>query len=964
MKMKTNEKRYGFFINKATEVPEIKATLFEGEHEKSGAKLLFLDREDENKTFSITFKTTPEDSTGVFHIIEHSVLGGSRKYTAKEPFVELLKSSLNTFLNAMTFPDKTMYPVASRNDTDFSNLVSVYLDGVLHPAILTKKNVFLQEGWHYAYDKESGEISRTGVVLNEMKGAFSSPDEVASFHLNEMLYPDTCYKYESGGEPSHVTNLCYEDFVKMHEKYYHPSNSEIFLDGSVDLDSILPLIDSYLCEYDRKECKIEIPDQPRISPTEREIEYEIAPNESVENKARMAIGFLSTRYDEQKKNVATAILLDAIASSNETPLKKPIIDSGLCEDVDFIPLDSIKQNAITVDFKNIADGKIDELSELFYRTARKIYDEGIDKKTLFASLDSLEFRMKEKDYGTMPIGIIYAMTTLESSLYGGSPAQNLSYEESFAALRKEIEGRYFEELLAELFLNNKHKATLIMKPSATLGEERAEKEREEMERFKTSLTKRELDELIAENEALISWQNTPDTPEQLATIPSLKISDVPKEVEKIPREEKEIDGVTVLHHELATNGIIYADLYFDTSDLTPKEIFDLRILISLTENVNTEKRSAIELQNVMKSELGSFGISMTPLSKKGRETRIFTTVSASFLESKKESALSLIPEILYTSVYKNKEIIHNILRQLKMASEESFVSSGHLAAFRRATAYVNRESAILEYYSGYEAHKSIKQLDENFDNEFERLADRLSALAKRIFTVERLTISITAPADHAFEKKLISCIRGGEKAPEASDIPPLGKRNEGIIIPAQASYAAMASNVYLIGEELCGSINVARSLLSYGYLWNSVRVQGGAYGVGLIARNNGNVGFYSYRDPSPERTLSCYRGTSSALREFARGDEDITKFIIGAVGDASPLTTPKLKSALSATRYLRGVSYEDECRVRREMLEVDKAELLRIADVIDKIVATDAICIVAGKDKLDSCKELDTLLEI
>ena len=964
MKMNLNEKYYGFLIKKATEIPEIKATLFEGEHEKSGAKLLFLDREDENKTFSITFKTTPEDSTGVFHIIEHSVLGGSRKYTVKEPFVELLKSSLNTFLNAMTFPDKTMYPVASRNDTDFLNLVSVYLDGVLHPAILTKKNIFLQEGWHYAYDKENDEITRTGVVLNEMRGAFSSPDEVASFHLNEMLYPDTCYKFESGGEPSHITNLNYEDFVKSHEKYYHPSNSEIFLDGSVDLDAILPLIDSYLSEYERKECEIEIHDQPKISPVSREIEYEISPNESPEDKARMAIGFLSTRYDEQKKNVATTILLDAIASSNETPLKKPLIDSGLCEDVDFIPLDSIKQNAITVDFKNITDGKIAELSELFYRTAKKIYDEGIDKKTLSASLDSLEFRMREKDFGTMPIGIIYAMATLESSLYGGDPAQNLSYEKSFASLREEIDGRYFEELLSELFLKNEHKATLIMKPSATLGEERAKKELEEMKAFKESLTKEALAELIAEDEALISWQNTPDTPQQLATIPSLKISDVPKDIEKIPRDIKEIDGVTVLHHDLATNGIIYADLYFDTSDLSPEEIFELRLLISLTENVRTEKRSAIELQNVMKSELGSFGISMTPFSQRGKATRIYTTVSASFLESKKESALSLIPEILYTSVYKNKEIAHNILRQLKMASEEGFVSSGHLAAFRRASAYVNRESAILEYYSGYEAHMSIKRLDEDFDNEFEGLADRLSALAKRIFTKERLTVSVTAPADEDFERNMISCIHDGVGVPEASDIPPLGKRNEGIIIPAQASYAAMASNVYLVGEELCGSINVARSLLSYGYLWNAVRVQGGAYGVGLIARNNGNVGFYSYRDPSPERTLGCYRDTSAALREFAHGDEDITKFIIGAIGDASPLTTPKLKAALSATRYLRGVSYEDECRVRREMLEVDRSELLRIADVIDKIVETDAICIVAGKDKLDSCKELKTLLEI
>ena len=962
-KVKIDETLWGFRVNKATELPEIKATLFEAEHIKSGARLLFLDREDVNKTFSIAFKTIPEDSTGVFHIIEHSVLCGSKKYTTKEPFVELLKGSLNTFLNAMTFPDKTMYPVASRNDKDFLNLMSVYLDAVFHPAILTNPNIFRQEGWHYELSDEGGEMTTSGVVLNEMRGAFSSADELMSYHIKDMLYPDTCYRWESGGEPSHVTDLTYEKFRDAHRKYYHPSNSEIFLDGSVKLDEVLPLIDEVLSEYERQNTVFDIADQPKIKPAKREVLYEIAPNEPTENKTRLAVGFLASRFDEQEKNVAVAVLLDAIASSNESPLKKALLDAGLCEDLNIIPLDSIKQNSVNVEFRNVKDGKCEALYSLFEETVKKIAEEGIDKKMLVASLNSLEFKMREKDYGTLPLGIIYAMSTLESSLYGGDPAQNLSYEKSFASLREKLCGRYFEELLYSLFIENEHRATLVMSPSATLGAERAKSEAERLAKIKASFSKEELWEILKTNAELKAWQQTPDTPEDILTIPQLKISDISAEVERIPQSVEKIDGVTLLHQDVATGGILYTDLCFDATDLSANEVFDLRILLSLIENVRTEKHSAIELQNLIKSELGAFSATASPITKDGM-AKLYVTVSASALESKKEAIIDIISEILYTSVYTDKESVRNIVRQLKMASEESFTTAGHLAGFKRASAYTDTESAIQEYYSGYEAHVSIKSLEKNFDSEFDALAKRLASLAKRIFTRERLTVSITGVRDDGFIKKAIGSVPNGEAYESVCTILPLGIRREGIVIPAQASYAELCANLYELGEKPTGSINVARSLLSYGYLWGAVRVQGGAYGVGLIARNNGNIGFYSYRDPTPARTLGCYKECSAFLREFARSGEDITKFIIGAVGDASPLTTPKLKGTLATTRYLRGITYEDECLIRREMLETDAEELLRIADILDKVCKKEAICVVAGKDKLDTCESLDTILEI
>ena len=963
MTMKINEKLHGFRVCDIVDIDEIQARLYKMKHEKSGARLLFLEREDENKTFSIAFKTIPEDSTGVFHIIEHSVLCGSEKYTVKEPFVELLKGSLNTFLNAMTFPDKTMYPVASRNDRDFLNLVSVYLDAVFHPMILTEPKIFAQEGWHYEIDSETGALTRSGVVLNEMRGAFSSADEVASYHIKEMLYPDTCYRYESGGEPEHIPELTYESFRDAHKKYYHPSNSEIFLDGSVKLDEALPLIDSYLSEYDAKDGEFIIPDQAPITPKSREIYYEISPSESPKDKTKLVISYLSSRFDEQEKNVAISVLLDAVASSNESPLKKAIIDSGLCEDMNFIPLDSIKQNSVSVDFRNVKDGKCDELCALFNDTVKKISEDGIDKKMLEASLNSAEFRMKERDFGTLPAGIIYAMSTLETSLYGGEPSLNLSYGKSFKALREKLDTGYFEELLKSLFIENGHKATLIMLPSPTLGETKAKEEAEQLKKIKDSLSEEELSDIGMRDAELKAWQQMADTKEDLDKIPQLTLADISDEVERIPQEIAETDGVRVLNQNVATNGITYVEMFFDASDLNEAEIFDLRLLVSLFENVRTEKRSAIELQNLIKRELGSFDAGAAPLTRKN-ETKLYLSITASALEAKKQSITDIAEEVLYSSVYTDKDAVRNIVKQLKIASEESFVSSGHHAGFRRATAYVNTESAIKEYYSGYEAHKLLKELDGGFDEAFPALASRLSALAGRIFTRERLTVSLTGKPDAKFVKSLISVIKSGDKVNPVCKISPLGIRREGIVIPAQASYAELAANLPCLGENMHGSMNVVRSLLSYGYLWGAVRVQGGAYGVGLIVRNNGNVGFYSYRDPSPERTLGCYREASAFLREFAESGDDITKFIIGAIGDVSPLKTPKLKGMIGAANYLRGITYEDECRTRKEMLSTSPADLLKIADVIDKICEQNAVCVIAGKDKLDSCKSLESILEL
>ncbi len=962
MSLNINERLHGFNVKKRTDIAELSATLYELVHERCGAKLYFLDREDDNKTFAITFKTIPEDSTGVFHIIEHSVLCGSERYPVKEPFVELLKSSLQTYLNAMTFPDKTMYPVATRNNKDFLNLISVYMDAVLHPAILTEPNIFRQEGWHYEIDPESGELTRSGVVLNEMRGAYSSADEVEMYHMADMLYPDTCYRHESGGMPSDITSLSYEEFVKTHEKYYHPSNSELFLDGSVELSEVLALIDSFLSKYERSDAFFEIAEQPPITPAFRTVEYEISESESEENKTRLSLGFMSSRFDEQKKSVALEILFGALMFTNESPLKKAILDSGLCEEADVFPYDSVKQNFIDFTFKNVIDGKCSELSEFFLSEVKRIADEGVDRDLLEASLNNLEFKSREKDYGTYPRGLVFAMSLVSATLYGGDGVEALTCAKIFEELRADLNGDYFEELLRSVILENEHRATLIMRPSKTIGAERERAEKEALSKIKASLSEDELEDIKRISKDLLDWQKTEDTPQKLDTLPRLSVSDISDKAEFIPRDEAVIESVRVITQRIPTEGIIYTEHYFDISDLTPDEIFDLRLLTALMVNVKTEDRSAIELQNLIKRNLGGLDIRMMPINRDD-EVKIYAIVSASALSSKLPELCSILRELLYRSVYKDSSVLKNLIKQMKMDAKESFVSSGHSAGYKRALACVSVDGAVDEYYSGYEAYIKIKHLEEHFDESADAALVRVSNLASRIFTRERLVLSVTGEACDDALFKLVNIIDHGDKVTPVCKISPLGVRREGIIIPAQVAFASSAANLSDISEKYSSSMTVAKAQLTYGHLWSSVRVQGGAYGVGLVVRNNGNAAYYSYRDPSPKRSLAAYAESGEKLRAFAESGEDITRFIIGAIGAADPLTTPRLKGVLSATRYLRSMDYEDLCASRRRILATDSAELSRIADILDRMTAVSAVCVVGGRSKLEDLG-LDVLLEI
>ncbi len=967
--MKLNEKIHGFTVTSVEYIEELQCDVYTLSYDKNGARLVFIDREEDNKTFSVSFKTVPTDSTGVFHILEHSVLCGSEKYPVKDPFVELLKGSLNTFLNAMTFSDKTMYPVSSRNSKDFLNLVGIYLDAVFHPLAVRRELAFLQEGWHYERG-EDGSLTYKGVVLNEMRGDYSSADTVAEKHISEMLYPDSCYSYDSGGDPDEIVKLTYEDFCAAHARYYHPSNSYIFLDGSIELDETLALISSYLEKYDRADVTGEGFDIPAALPpqrSERRAVYEISPTESPKNKGRLVLGFSGGDFSDTVRNYAVFVLSATLLSTNESEIKKKILASGLCEDMLPSLRDGIRTTSFSIVFVNVKDGCEEELRQLFFNTVREVCERGIDSEELLASINSFEFRIREKDYGTLPLGVVYAMTSMESYLYCDDPVLNFKYNSDLRALRAHLLDGYYEELLRAQFSEDNCRATLYLTASATLGEQRAKEEKAALDKIARDMSDDELLLIDRTAKRLDAWQNEPNSPEAEATIPALLISDISEAVPKIPIEEKTLNGATVLFHDIKSAGIVYTDLMIDVTDAEEEELGLWFLLCSLLANVRTARHDAAAVQRMVKSELGSLEFNITSLTRRDQnhEPKIYFQVSASALEHNKNALVEIVTEVLLESVFDDYDAVKKILRQIIISNEESFTSAAHQLAISRASAAVSVESAIKEHYSGYESHIGLKRLLDNFDEEFSALSARLSAMLSAALVRSRLTVSLTGRRDDELAVVLSEITREEEKCQPVCKIKTLPIRNEGIIIPSRVSYAVKISNLYLLGEDTRPSLNVVRALLGYEYLWNEVRMKGGAYGAGMVYTNAANIGFYSYRDPTPERTLDCYARVSDFLREFVRDGESLTKFIIGAIGDADPVLTPRVKGYISTLKYLRGIDYERDCEVRRGMLATDSAELLKIAELIDKANAKSAVCVAASKEILEAMREKpEVILEI
>ena len=932
--MNKGDKINGFTVSRIRPVENLEAEMIEMIHDKTGARLCWLKSNEENKVFSIGFKTTPSDDTGVFHILEHSVLEGSEKYPVKEPFLELLKSSMNTFLNAMTFPDKTIFPVSSRNERDFLNLTKVYLDGVFCPLIYKNPCIFYQEGWHIEWRNKEDEPVYKGVVFNEMKGAFSSVDSRIESEIQQMLLPDTCYSSESGGDPVSIPDLSYEQFLAYHKKFYHPSNSYIYLDGDINIEPVLELIDSYISGYDKSDEEITIADQPQIDHAVRNSYYDIAPETDTDKKTICTIGKVVGSWRDREKLIACRMLNRVLCETNDSPIKRALLDTGLCLDVEIDLMDGINQPFNVLTIRNTNKEDCPELLRVLKETVSGLVKNGIDRESLSAALNRIEFKYRE---GTEPKGIYRTIEVLSSWLYGGDTLDYLSFDDIFGSLRRKLdEGRYFEEILDEILGSEEGRAELYMIPSPTYGAEQEEKERQKLAELKASWSSEEKAALLKLNQELDEWQGSADTPEQLATLPKLPLSEVSEKPLKLETKETRENGITVLRRSSKGRGISAVNMYFSLADLTEEELYDASLMADFISDLPTEKTGTIALQQRIKSVLGYFSSGIRIFSKKEDKDHCspYLSVHFNFLDSNYSKAMELVCEMLNETVYNNPGLIKEMILQAVDEIKNDIIASGHRYSLSRVKAGLSAESSLAELMGGFENYKKITELSKDIDSKLNGIIESLERLAERIFCRERLIISVTSD-----EELSVECL--GELLPEGEkagctemayrlEIP----EKQGIIIPAGISYsgAVLAERIEDRPEYM-----VLSNILSLDYLWNEVRVKGGAYGTGANISNIGEAGYYSYRDPSAAASLEICAKASEFIRSYCSENSDLDQYIISTIAKTEPLLSVTAMSVAADENWFRGITEEQREENRRRMLSVTSEKLLSMADKLDKI---------------------------
>ncbi|MDD4324582.1 MAG: insulinase family protein [Eubacteriales bacterium] len=947
--MKEEQNLHGFKVKRKREIVEMKAVLYELQHEKSDAGLIWLDRAEQNKTFCVSFKTIPEDDTGVFHILEHAVLGGSKKYKVKEPFAELLKSSVNTFLNAMTFNDKTMYPIASRNESDFFNLMDVYLDAVFQPRVLEDPNIFYQEGWHYSFD-ENEEPSYQGVVFNEMKGAASTLNRKAHSELDQLLFPDSCYRFDSGGNPEQIVDLTYDDFKKAHARYYHPSNAHFFLDGDLPIERLLEKLNNdYLRHYVKEERGFDIGFQkPR--PGKARHYYEIGVDEDAEDKCRLTLAAIVCSWEDIEKQYAVKILCDALAESNESPLKKTILDKGLAQDFEMYLSDGIAQPWIGLEAQNTSEEKFSEIKDTVFSTLTEIADRGINKADLLASLNQLYFQELDPDE---PRGVYLAISAMDSWLYGGDPALYFSPGVHFDALRKKIDSDYFEELLREVFLDNTNLVELHSLPSHTYGAERDGREAERLAQESELWSESERLELIESEIELNNWQEAPDSDEALATVPRLTLEDLLEEPEYLEINPLEIEGLTVLTYPSPTEGIVYLKLYFDISDTPHEDLSQLNFMSELMGKLGTTKRNAEEIQREVKTHIGSLDFSLMPVSdyENPERCKLFYVISCSVLENELLYAVDLIREIVKETVFDDAQRAYAYLLQIREMLRQATNSSAHAFGIMRVKGHYSAAGAAVEVTSGFSFILWLKEFISGFDTKWSQFLNWADTFQRQMFGSERLTVSVSGYAPEVAAEKIALAFPSGS-APLAgyAEYSVSYPAREGVVIPSAVSYACMACDTRPAGGRYSGEWLAVNRILTLEYLWNKIRVQGGAYGCGFSIDKAANCFFHSYRDPQPWNSLTTYRNSALFLQDFAESENDIDRFIIGTISGLDPQLSHKRQVDTAELWYFSGYSAEKTLHSRRELMATDTEDLLKLSQILAESVQENSICLVGPAD--------------
>ncbi|AIQ75795.1 MULTISPECIES: insulinase family protein [Paenibacillus] len=962
---------YGFQVVNEEFIREIDSAVFTMEHLKSGARLLFVQNQDDNKVFSVSFRTPPEDSTGVFHILEHSVLCGSEKYPVKEPFVELLKGSMQTFLNAFTFGDKTMYPVASRNEQDFSNLMEVYLDSVFQPNIYKQREIFEQEGWHYELQQTEDELIYKGVVYNEMKGSYSSPFTVLMDRIKKSLYPDTIYRHSSGGDPQEIPALTYEQFLKAHSNYYHPSNSYFYLYGDVSIEEKLQFIDQeYLSRYEKNSFDTSIPLQQPTGMTELVADYPILEAETADDKTYLSLNYVIGTSTDRELNLAFDILKSMLMDSNAAPLKQALLESGLGKDAFAFYSDSMVQPLLGITLTHSNASAKDAFVELVKTTLSSLVKNGLDEKLVLAAVNSKEFELREADFSRYPKGLTYNIEVMKSWLYDGQPSTHMLYEEVFTTIREKITDRYFEKLIEVYLLNSDHCSLVVLNPSKTIAADKEASTQRQLSEYKSSQQPDQLEQLVQSTQHLLARQGRADAAEDLQKLPSLSLQDINRSAEpQVPSHEYNLEGLKLIHHDVSTQKIAYFKFYWDTSVVAPEQIPYLVLLAEVLGQMETASYSIEELTSEIGIKTGGihfkneiFGAAKdTGASYQPKFTAQVKVMAGHIGES-----LDLLRELLYTSALDNLTKLQEIVRREASQMESVLNQKGNEIAASRLMSYFSDMGAYQEQQGGVAYYRFIRELAEKIDQQGAEVADTLKDICAVLFNKQNLIISVTGTPD-LYEEFAANVAKLDIQDRPVVNKPKITAQghadNEGFMSSSQVQYVVKGYDFNKLGFTYSGKMQVLKKIMSLTYLWNAVRVKGGAYGGSLMLRRDGILMFTSYRDPNLQETLEVYDQAYRFTEGYEADADEMTKAVIGTLSMLDQPLSPSAQGRRADRHYFEQVTGAELQQERDEILSTTPEDIRQYADLLKAVTEQNYFTVVGNASKLESKKVLFGNLE-
>jgi presequence protease len=969
--MKVGDVFSDFQLKSEQYIDEIKSVARIFEHKKSGARLLHLENDDDNKVFSIAFKTPSYDDTGVSHILEHSVLCGSKNFPTKEPFLELIKSSLQTFLNAMTYPDKTIYPIASRNDKDFFNLMHVYLDAVFYPNIYEKPEIFMQEGWHYHLEGENEKLFLNGVVYSEMKGSYSSPERILDQGILSSLYPDTSYTFSSGGKPEAIPKLTYEKFLEFHKKYYHPSNSYIYLYGNGDIKSQLQFLDEkYLSSFDKQKLKVSLGEQKSFKEMQRSnLKYSVSKDEQIENKTYFSLNYSCGLNLDTNEKFALKILMYYLMGTKSAPLKKILLEENIGEHIFGHFEDDVMQPYISLYVKNSNLEKEEKFLRIVEKTLQKFVSEGLNKDLLEACINTFEFDLREADYDSRPKGLYYNLDCLKTWLYGEDPLEYITYEKKFKDLRNSLEKGFFEKLLEKYFLKNTHCSLVVLEPEQGLLGKKEKELQAQLDSYRENLSMDELKKLVKKTLNFKKFQKTPDSLEDINKIPKLKIEDVKKEVEEIPTEKEKVSDIVFLHNPLNTNGICYLKLAFDTKTVPFEKLYSLNVLSLLLGRVATKKYTYEDLDVFVQKYTGGIAFKRTAFVVKDDDSKYTPkiVVKGKVFNENFSKLVEILLEIVCESKFDEKGRIREIIQEARSKFEMNINSRGNHFAVTRLLSYFSEYGKYDEYTNGISYYKYLNELLKDFDKKWPFLKKDLEYLQEIVFNKTGLVANIVyEEKEYANLKSLMKEKLANLKVlnlPEEKYKLDFKNINEGLLTQNSVQNVAMGNNFKLLGYEYSGKLLVLKNIISRDYLWEELRVQGGAYGANCTFNRKGWAFFSSYRDPNLIRTLASYEKSADFLKNFKT--ENMDKFVVSTTGSLDMPLTPSMKGEKALSMYLSGIANEDLQKEREEVLSTTVEDIRGFSELVRALFKEKYYCVLGNEGVIKENKDLfDSLISV